>query len=119
MNLFVRQNFTSHSGQFLTWKIEFDALTDEDIETLAWMIAEQRGFGRVIGIPSGGLRLAKALRKYSTPGGTLLIVDDVLTTGSSMQAEGEKHSEPVQGFVIFARGPCPSWITPLFQMNTI
>lgn len=116
--LFVRQDFTSHSGQPLTWKIECDALTDADIETLAFMISERLSpFGKVIGIPRGGLRIAGALEQYQTEG-PLLVVDDVLTTGVSFVPYTPKHlQQDTIGAVIFARGPCPSWITPLFQLD--
>ena len=43
----------------------------------------------------------------------MLIVDDVFTTGASMEA---LHTPGDIGAVVFARGLCPSWITPLFQM---
>jgi len=48
----------------------------------------------------------------------LLIVDDVLTTGSSMEEVRKEMGTYYQseGFVLFARGECPDWITPLFQM---
>lgn len=114
-NLFVRQDFTSHSGQPLNWKIECDALTDADIETLAFMLAEKLpAFGKVTGIPRGGLRIAAALEKYATEGASL-IVDDVLTTGASFTPYAPQHPQQnIIGAVIFARGPCPDWITPLF-----
>jgi hypothetical protein len=48
-----------------------------------------------------------------------LIVDDVLTTGASMEAARAKlwpGSLPL-GVVIFARGPCPDWVWPIFRLD--
>lgn len=47
---------------------------------------------------------------------TILIVDDVLTTGKSMKEQRGKRIDAV-GIVVFARGPCPAWIRPLFTCN--
>lgn len=109
--------FTSSSGDPLDWKIECDDLTDDDIKSIAALYVQRAiPFDEVIGVPTGGLRLEAALKPYRTQGtGTLLIVDDVLTTGRSMNELSQKHRAPFKtGFVIFARGPCPAWITPLF-----
>lgn len=117
MSLFRLSNFTSHSGLELTWKIDCDGLNTEDIETLAKVGAELvSSFGRVVGVPRGGLRLAGALQRYATSGPTL-IVDDVLTTGRSMEEERAKHSGAI-GLVIFARKEPPKWITPIFSLTS-
>ena len=121
-SLFRVGDFTLHSGDKAQWKIDCDALTDSDIEALAKMICEQvRPFTRVMGIPRGGMRLAKALEPFCAPPEScagVLIVDDVLTTGTSMEQARTVRSEAlVQGAVIFARGECPEWIVPLFQMS--
>ena len=113
MNLFVKQQFIANSGQFLEWKIECDALTDEDIETLAYVGAGLCTFGSVIGIPRGGLRLAKALEQYITSGPPL-IVDDVLTTGGSMLSAHIGRPDAI-GLVIFARGTTPTWVCAIFS----
>jgi hypoxanthine phosphoribosyltransferase len=77
------------------------------------------------GIPRGGVRLAKALEKYAdikkTPF-TVLLVDDVLTTGTLMEQEKAKlaqlvHPEDVVGWVIFARAKPPEWINAVFAMT--
>jgi hypothetical protein len=117
MTLFVKQDFISHSGIPLHWKIECDALSDEEIDCLAFMLTEVLPpFGQVVGIPRGGLRLESALKPYVTEGRPL-IVDDVLTTGRSMieMRDMSLHRNPI-GAVLFSRGPCPDWITPLFRM---
>ncbi len=130
MTLFQENDFVSHSGITLSWKIDCDSLNDEDIETLAGIIGNRYGFKRVVGVPTGGDRLAEALKKYERPElWSTLIVDDVMTTGASMeQAKLEAvDSYPdldlkdtfVMGIVLFSRIPaedCPSWIRPLFQV---
>jgi pyrimidine operon attenuation protein/uracil phosphoribosyltransferase len=75
----------------------------------------------VIGVPQGGLRLAKACRKYAIEHhAVVLIVDDVLTTGASMEDERKKHRDrPVIGVVLFARGPRPGWVNALFECMVV
>ena len=126
MSLFQSGNFTLHSGQQSDFKIDCDTLTDEDWETLAAIIAKRREFREVIGVPQGGIPLARALEKYAQPsmigryGLPILIVDDVLTTGASMEEVRLKRRDTQVdrfiGVVVFARGSCPNWITPIFQM---
>lgn len=102
-----------------TWKIDAGALSDDDIKTCAWLIRQMVGeFSEVHGVPKGGLRLAKALERYQLPDSKCpLVIDDVLTTGASMAEMAEQiGSWPCRGAVIFARGKCPAWIRPLFQM---
>jgi predicted phosphoribosyltransferase len=83
------------------------------------MISDMYSFGAVLGIPTGGLRLAYALKQYAIPSSdNILIVDDVLTTGNSMaRAASPFQPEYVIGVVIFARGECPDWITPMFTLH--
>jgi len=117
--LFKLGDFTLSSGKKTNFKIDCDALSDEDIETLAKIVSDVYSFGVVLGIPTGGLRLAYALKQYATPSSdTILIVDDVLTTGNSME-RAFKQFQPqyVIGIVIFARGECPDWITPIFTLH--
>jgi len=114
MNLFRLGSFSAHSGQQLAWKIECDALTSEDLGTVAWLLAQRLPkFGDVEGVPLGGERLATQLRPFRTRG-PLLIVDDVLTTGTSM--ENFRAGRDAIGAVIFARDVCPVWVLPLFQL---
>ena len=101
MTLFQLGNFTSHAGNELDFKIECDALTDQDWDCFAKLISERCQFGSVYGIPRGGVKLQKALEKYVTPKNPYrLVVDDVYTTGKSMR---EAMNKGDIGFVVFAR----------------
>lgn len=114
MNLFQLGDFTLHSGERSRLKIECDALTHEDIQALAWIIKEQAGnFGEVEGVPRGGLPLAAELKQYITKG-KLLIVDDVMTSGESM--EEFRAGRDAIGAVVFARRETPDWVRPIFRM---
>ena len=118
MNLFNIGNFKLHSGKESNFKINCDALSDEDIESLAKIISKKySSFWKVYGIPMGGIRLAVALAKYHKPKGNyVLVVDDVLTTGQSMKKAMSKFNGSTWGVVIFARGKCPEFVEPIFQM---
>lgn len=116
--LFQEGVFRLHSGTESDFKIDCDALADIEIAVLAKQLSKRvPSFGRVIGVPTGGLRLAEAMRRYVTEG-PLLIVDDVLTTGRSMDEMREGDRLAI-GAVLFARGKCPEWVTPLFQMHEV
>lgn len=112
--MFNHGTFISHSGKQLSFKIECDDLTDNDLETLAKLVSKRLQFGRIKSVPTGGDRFAAALQKYCTKGPTL-IVDDVFTTGRSMEKARESPYD--LGVVIFARSKCPCWITPIFTLN--
>lgn len=122
LSLFIKKDFISHAGIPLDFKIECDSLTDEDLDTLAYLVDQRLNFSKVVGIPKGGLRFAKALEKYQTGQGThpILLVDDVLTTGGSMNLHKiNLHPAKVRGLVIFSRcqpGTVPDWIDVLFRM---
>lgn len=130
MNLFQLGEFILHSGQRSRIKINCDALTDEDWKTLAFMLAERLpAYGNVYGIPSGGIKLANALKEHAVHQVQIdqfprLIVDDVLTSGKSMEEwkavmEAGDYSlkTPIIGAVVFSRTTkVPSWITPLFTI---
>jgi hypothetical protein len=130
-----RADLTLHSGARSAFKIECDALTDEEITTFAGLILGLVGvFGRVVGVPRGGLRIATALDPFCITQGIgrhpPLIVDDVLTTGQSMERARLQLADEIGGFseikgavleikgaVLFARGPCPAWVTPVFTLS--
>tara|TARA_B100000519_G_scaffold196260_1_gene202361 strand:+ start:2569 stop:2955 length:387 start_codon:yes stop_codon:yes gene_type:complete len=119
--LFQEQNFIGHSGDELHWKIECDALFPEEWRCIAKMITEYetRPFCSAIGIPRGGVRLGTYLNEYSTQNfdDPYLIVDDVLTTGGSMEEFRKEHfkNKNVIGWVVFARTKPADWVTALFQ----
>ena len=106
MNLFIREDFISHAGLPLTWKVECDALTDNDYEALAKIVSEKLTFRDVKGIPRGGIPFEKALKPYCTndENDPLLIADDVYTTGTSMR---EVYEEVAIGIGVFARNEIP------------
>jgi len=112
--MFDQKSFVSHAGISLDWKIECDDLTDEDLATLAKLVANKVTFSDVHGIPSGGIRFANALRSYVSITGPRLLVDDVFSTGMSMREEYQRGDI---GVVIFSRGivELPTWITAIFE----
>jgi|TARA_Y100001949_G_scaffold171846_1_gene174932 hypothetical protein len=123
--LFQEKDFVGHSGENLHWKIEMDALSYTEWQCIARMIlpyTEHTPFREVLGIPRGGKILADILQKSSTgnPSDPYLVVDDVLTTGGSMEEFRNTHSKILGndclGWVVFARIQPPSWVTALFQM---
>lgn len=121
MSLFRYGDFTLHSGKETFFKIDCDSLTDEDLDTLARLAKEMLSAYCVVeGVPTGGLRFTKALEKYAwkieeAVNPPLLICDDVLTTGASMEAQ--RAGRRAQGIVVFARGPLPPWVKAIFTMT--
>lgn len=114
--LFQRGDFILASGAKSTWKIECDALTAEDWAGLAAQAVERLpAFGAVEGVPRGGLPFANALRPYVTTG-PLLIAEDVVTTGGSM--ERFRDGREAIGVAAFCRGSCPTWVTPLYIISS-
>lgn len=108
----------------MPFKIDCNALTDEGIKCIAKIIAAQTSFGIVEGIPNGGNRLAHALKPYASPDApfNILIVDDVLTTGKSMEKQKSKmppqvHPDDVTGWVIFAITKPPDWVNAVFRLG--
>jgi hypoxanthine phosphoribosyltransferase len=110
--MFEHGAFTLHSASKSNFRIDCTSLTWFDYESLAAMVAPRlKPFGQVYGIPRGGLRFARALERYETIG-PRLVVDDVLTTGTSMEAERMYRD---QGVVIFSRTKnVPDWIHAIF-----
>ena len=117
MNIFIREDFISHAGLPLTWKVECDALTDEDYEALAKIVSEKMTFRDVKGIPRGGIPFENALKQYCTNNDNdrLLICDDVYTTGTSMR---EVYEKDAIGVVVFARNEITDdWIKAIWQLS--
>lgn len=125
-NLFVSERFTSHSGLMLPFKVECDALTDEDWKCLACIAHQELGLPEwytTLGVPRGGWKFSFALDKFNnTNAKHFLVVDDVFTTGKAME-EARALIQKVNplftviGVVAFARAKCPDWITPIWQLN--
>ena len=125
-HLFKSGDFKSHSGLDLSWKIEMDALSDSEWFTIKKMIMEYTPpFREAVGVPEGGIKLGSLLNEHATGNeeDPVCIVDDVLTTGESMeyflsQYQRNRRLMPFMaiGWVVFARGPCPHWVSALFQM---
>lgn len=117
MTLFRQGYFTLHSGDKSRIKIECDALSNSDWDTIAIQVADRFKFGRVVGVPRGGMPFALALLPYVDESSDVtLIVDDVLTTGASMEVEHARCRGRTIGVVLFARGQCPEWVYPIFKM---
>lgn len=116
MSLFVHGAFKSHSGIILKDKIECNALTPADWEAIARWFADRISFYTVYGVPEGGLPLERALRPLCDHRSRFaLIVDDVLTTGNSMNEMRTRIGGFTKGAVLFARTKkVPDWITPRF-----
>jgi hypothetical protein len=138
MSIFHWGEINLHSGGTSWWHIDCDDLTDTDIAVLARLIVERVGPCRSYVAPpshpgSAALRLEEACTAWSLQSGPpydietakrlpVCIVDDVLTTGASMTELAETiraQGSEVVGAVIFARGKCPDWVTPLFQMPLV
>lgn len=126
LNLFEWGNFTLNSGKQSNFKIECDALTASDWATIAKLVNQQVRFKEVVGVPRGGMPLARALDIYrDEKASCCLIVDDVLTTGGSMERmkeslvkDGRYIADVIVGAVLFARGEPAGWIYPIFQLES-
>ena len=108
--------FRLHSGEISTFMINCEALTYKSLEAIAQeLYVLLPGFGSVEGVPRGGLRLAKAMKRYVTEG-PLLIVDDVYTTGRSL--EEHRAGREAIGAVIFARKSIDlPWVRAFMEMR--
>lgn len=121
MTLFLPGPFVLHSGGISYLKVECDAITPEEWAALAKFVMQERNFppfGFAYGVPRGGLAFAEALAPYGT-GSALddsLVVDDVLTTGASLQHEMSRRAWS-RGLVLFARGPLPPRVSAVWNLG--
>lgn len=121
MDLMGLGQYTLASGRKSGFKIDCDALSDSSIDACAYLLTRIiYPYRDVIGVPRGGLRLAKAMKRYASPTWSrTMVVDDVWTTGGSVKKliaeKGLPENTPVA--VIFARGPTPKNVTVLFPIN--
>lgn len=116
MSLFNAQPFTSSAGLELLWKLECDELSPVDWRNIAAIVAPHFQFSSVEGVPRGGIPFERALEPYKTEHGPRLIVDDVWTTGKSMNEwRGGRNNS--RGLVLFARGPLESWVRAVLVVS--
>lgn len=113
----------------MDWKIECDCLTKGDMRTVAELINDSYTFKCAATPPtdSDNLHYLTELlaNKFATDDGKYdsLLVDDVLTSGGSMNRLYREHRydlgrNKIKGVVIFSRrATCPRWITPIFTLN--
>ena len=110
-NLLQWGSFTSAAGLPLAWKIECDAFTKEDWDCIARVMAPHLGpFGACFGVPRGGFAMAEAFKPFVSAdwGAPVLLVDDVWTTGKSMNAFANEYlvrGTTWIGCVVFTRNP--------------
>jgi hypothetical protein len=121
MSLFGSGSFTLHSGKVSGWKIDCDALTSADWDTLARMAKLIVGPYSAVKSPGGaGNKFAQALNRYCDRG-PLLLADDVLTSATTLWAMKNENERPgidrVKGIVVFARGPLPYWVDAIFKAD--
>lgn len=121
-DLFQLGDFTFSSGRKSKFKLDCDQITDSGIEALAYIGVRQiEPFGRIVAVPKGksgspidnAKRLADAMEQYITPASeVLLIVDDVWTTGASMETCRKiwRHELTI-GWVAFAYTKPAEWTT--------
>lgn len=117
---YVPDPFRLHSGGLSNFKLECDALSEEDCRAAAlWMRPSLGSFGSVEAVPSTSKVpgwLADEFHQFIQPTAkTVLICDDVLTTGASM--DPQRAGRLAVGAVIFARGVPAPWVHPLLSLN--
>lgn len=141
MSLLQWGDFLLHSGGRSWWRIDCDSFTDSEAHIIARLILDKVGEVDVVLAPDshyGGFvrrlkaAVAEQLGTHKPPDGRwrVLIVDDVLTTGASMEERKNQFIEQwkeqevtmrrgfdIKGCVVFARGECPDWVQSLFQVN--
>jgi orotate phosphoribosyltransferase len=110
-DLLIKGKFVLHSGQPSFWKIEGDNISNSMWDIIAELSREVlplTNYGELVPIPKGGLPFAAAILRMkpaivgynkSIP----LIVDDVWTTGKSMEEYLLNH-KGAQGLTAFSRG---------------
>lgn len=129
LNLLQTGDFKLASGRESNFKIECDALTDDDWDTVAKIVKKRFMFQGVTGVPRGGLKLAERLLPFIYPHvKNYLIVDDVYSTGGSLRrvrdeliAQPDGGNRHYFGVVLFARNRIvdadKNWVRPIFQME--
>lgn len=130
ISLFGLGCFRLASGETSNFKIDCDLLTDADWAALAYLAAQiLPPFRSVYGVETGGDPFAYALSLHAQAGAKYVVIaDDVLTTGSSIEARLQELRDTaisinrpifddVVGIVAFARGPLPRWVRAVFTLD--
>jgi hypothetical protein len=90
-NLFQSGQFKLNSGKVSNFKIECDALTQEDIDTFALLISQKYKFKEVVGVPTGGIRIEDALKKGYKLKLSSLEIKEIL----------DRESDDLQHFILY------------------
>lgn len=131
MPIFQWGDFVLHSGLGAWWRIDCDAFTDSEIELFAKLIKEKVGVFTHVSCPKshpGSMppKLVEALKKYRSEESqikvrTMLVVDDVASSFTSVIGEMNKHApyfDEVVASVVFTRSlDIPPRVFPLFMGN--
>lgn len=131
--LFKFGRFTAASGRELDFKVECNAFTSADWREIAAIAAPRiPPFREVYGVPTGGVVLADSLRPYCNLNSRrILVVDDVWTSGGSMQAYmggapwrkelsyEKRESLEIRAFALFVRGNTivPPWVDFFWRLG--
>lgn len=116
MSLFKLGNFILSSGERTDWVIDCNALSDGDIKAMVSIaIGILPPFGSVVATTHGDMRFVQELSHHSQDGGRLLIAQDVITNGNSM--EEARDGRDAIGICMFARQKPPSWVKAVWRLD--
>lgn len=121
--MFKTGDFTLKSGEKSSWKIDCDALSVEDWDALAQMaLPFVQPFNAVYDCGGASMQFAAALIPFISKSGAPLVVDDVFTSGATMEAVRinvvpKELDGPMgcKGVVVFARHKPLPWVRAMFQ----
>jgi hypothetical protein len=116
-SLFQVGSFQLSSGIESSFRINAHRLTANDWKTLAHMaVSIVPPFSSVVGVPTGGLPFADALRPHARAYSPVLVVDDVLTTGASIRKVAQYYENPIL-LVAFSRASTHNDIFAVFTLG--
>ena len=115
--MFRLGEYKSRSGRMLPYKVECNDLTYEDMIAIADHIKRNYEFGAIYAMSENMIPITKMLKEHMSCHRTILVLDDVLTTGETFKTfkNTYKGKFDIIGVVIFARGKCPSWVKPIWR----